>query len=77
MNYYLAIGREREVAEYTALSYSHILLGAGEVSGKEFADRIRNNYLMTERRHQVCAELAEKLIYTIKKMPTGIKVTYK
>ena len=63
---------KKDVTEYVAKMYSHILFGLGEVSGKRFADEIRQCFLMTESRHRVCAEFAEKYIESIYFNPNGI-----
>lgn len=70
-------GRGEEIAHYTAATYSHILCGEGEVSGKEFAERIRSRYLMTERRHIICADSAERWIRSIEfSAGRGVRTEY-
>lgn len=66
----------KDIAEYVARMYSHILFGKGEVSGKQFADEIRDSYNMTEVRHQVCADHAERYIVSISFKPNGTQVKF-
>lgn len=68
--------KQKDIAEYVARMYSHILYGMGEVSGKQFADEIRKTYLMTETRHAVCADHAEKFIVSISFKPNGTQVKF-
>lgn len=65
------VQRIREVTEYVASAYSHILYGKGTVTGASFANEIRDSYLMTEDRHRVSAEFAEKYIESIAYNPCG------
>ena len=66
----------KDIAEYVARMYSHILFGMGEVSDKQFADAIRDSYNMTETRHAVCADHAEKFIVSISFKPNGTQVKF-
>lgn len=73
---YYTANKQKDIAEYVARMYSHILYGMGEVSGKRFADEIRGRYSMTERRHEVCADHAEKFIVSISFKPNGTQVKF-
>lgn len=75
--YLYRTARTMEVAQYTAQMYGHNLYGKGRVSGEEFADIIRANYLMSEPMHQVCAECARLRIESISYSPCRLQVTYK
>ena len=73
---YYTSQKQKDIVEYVAKMYSHILFGMGEVSGKRFADEIRKNYLMTELKHQVCADHAERYIVSISYTPRGVKAKF-
>ena len=65
--FYLSESEARKDTQFVIDAYSHLVECGEELSGVDFAERIRSTYDQTDRRTRYLAHVAEIRVYSVKR----------